>query len=133
MSIDIIPKSFWSFPSKSLLEDDDWTGAIGSSGLSVSEDDKHIYIEAHMPGIEADNIEITYHKGELWLRGSKTREEDKKKYYRMATNSFSYRLAVPGDVDEKTEPQAAYKNGVLTVTFNRLAEAQPKKISISKS
>jgi HSP20 family protein len=88
-----------------------------------------------MPGLEADDIEVTYHKGQLWLRGSKKEEEKdkKKKYYRYASSSFNYRLAVPGNIDEKVEPDAEYKNGVMKVTFKKMSEAQPKKITIKKS
>ena len=88
-----------------------------------------------MPGLDSDDIEVTYHKGQLWLRGEKKEEVEskKKKYYRYSSNSFSYRLAVPGDIDEKSEPDAEYKNGVMKVTFKKLAEAQPKKIQVKKS
>ena len=136
MSLDIVPKSFWSFPTKSLLSDDDFFApTVTNSDLSVSEDDKSVYIEANMPGLDSDDIEVTYHKGQLWLRGEKKEEEEnkKRKFYRYSSNSFSYRLAVPGDIDEKSEPDAEYKNGVMKVTFKKLAEAQPKKIAIKKS
>lgn len=134
--LDIIPKSFWSFPTNSLLTDDDFfTSPTTGSDLSVSEDDNNVFIEANMPGLESDDIEVTYHKGQLWLRGSKKEEEKdkKKKYYRYASSSFSYRLAVPGNIDEKSEPDAEYKNGVMKVTFKKLAEEQPKKITVKKS
>ena len=136
MSFDIVPKSFWSFPTKSLLSDDDFfTPAVTNSDLSVSEDDKNVYIEANMPGLESEDIEVTYHKGQLWLSGEKKEEEKdkKRKFYRYSSNSFSYRLSVPGDIDEKSEPDAQYKNGVMTVTFKKLAQAQPKKITVKKS
>lgn len=136
MSIDIVPQSFWSFPTRSLLSDDDFLpSTVTGSDLSVSEDDNHVYIEANMPGLDSDDIEVTYHKGQLWLRGSKKEEEKdkKKKYYRYASSSYSYRLAVPGNIDEKSEPDAEYQNGVMKVTFKKMSEAQPKKISVKKS
>ncbi|HAI22318.1 TPA: Hsp20/alpha crystallin family protein [Candidatus Collierbacteria bacterium] len=134
--LDIVPKSFWSFPTNSLLTDDDFfTSSATGSDLSVSEDDHNVFIEANMPGLESDDIEVTYHKGQLWLRGSKKEEEKdkKKKYYRYASSSFSYRLSVPGNIDEKSEPDAEYKNGVMKVTFKKLSEEQPKKITVKKS
>lgn len=136
MSLDIVPKSFWSFPTNSLLSDDDFfTPAVTGSDLSVSEDDKSVFIEANMPGLNSEDIEVTYHKGQLWLRGNKKEEEKdkKRKYYRYASSSYSYRLAVPGNIDEKSEPDAEYKDGVMKVTFKKMAEAQPKKIAVKKS
>ena len=134
---DLLPKSFWAFPSlRPWFEDEDWLASLpqSSSGLSISEDDKNVYVEAQMPGLNNDDIEVTYHKGELWIRGEKKEEENdkKRKYYRLASSAYSYRVIVPGDVDEKHEPEASYKDGVMTVTFKKAAKIQPKKISVKK-
>jgi HSP20 family protein len=140
MAQDIIPSRFWSFPSFPSIqfpsiwnEDDDWLTAPSSpSGLSLSEDDGKIYIEAAVPGIDPKNIEMTYQDGYLWIRGEmKETEKDKnRKYYREASKSFSYRVAVPGDIDESIEPSANYKHGVMTVAFMKSPKTQPKKIQV---
>ncbi len=137
MSLDLIPRSFWSMPSRvpSIFDDEsDWASFLPSSGLTVSEDDKNVFVEAAMPGIDPDNIEVTVDKGVLWVRGSQTNSEDDKnrKFYRKASSSFSYRIAVPGKVDEAAEPDVVCKHGVLKVTFSKQAEAQPKKLNVRK-
>ena len=135
--MDLIPRSFWAFPSlRPWFEDEDWLTSLptSSSGLSVSEDDKHVYVEAHMPGLKSDDIDVTFQKGELWIQGER-QEEDKdknKKYYRLANSSYSYRIVVPGEVDDKSDPEASYKDGVMTVTFKKAAKAEPKKIAVKK-
>jgi HSP20 family protein len=131
------PRSFWSFPRLrfpfSLFEngDDDWDLQEFSSpsGLSVSEDDQHIYVEAALPGIKSDEIEMIFDKGVLWIKGEKKEEsEDKKrKFYRRAMRSFSYRVAVPGDVDETKEPRATCKHGVLRVEFQKTKKGSTSK------
>lgn len=135
-----VPKSFWSFPRLrfpfSLLEDEenDWELQEFSSlsGLSVSEDEEHIYIEAALPGIKPDEVDMTFNKGILWIKAEKKEETEdkKKKFYRKAMSSFSYRIAVPGDVDESKEPEAMCKNGVLKVTFFKAKKGTSKKIQI---
>lgn len=103
------------------------------TGLTVSEDEKNVYIEAHLPGLTKENIEVTFENGMLWIRGAKEEEEkDKqKKYYRKAASSFSYRVQVPGIIDEKKEPDASYSNGILKVTFSKLPQgSKAKKISV---
>lgn len=135
MPFDIIPRSLWSMPSRlpSLLdEDDDWATFLPSSGLTVSEDEKNVFVEASMPGLSADKIEVTFEKGVLWVRGSveESEEDKKKKFYRKASSSFSYRIAVPGNIDEGSEPEAVYKNGVMKVTFHKIAQVEPKKIAV---
>lgn len=134
MSNDLVPKSFFSFPTlRSWIDDDDFTRPSGS-GLTVAEDENSVTVEAHMPGLKTDDIEVTYQKGELWLRGERQEENEdkKKKYYRLASNSFSYRLMVPGNIDEKNEPEAEYKDGVMKVTFKKLPKELPKKISVKR-
>lgn len=137
MAYDLVPNRFLSFPSIQLPsiwnDDDDWLTAPSSpSGLSISEDEKKVYIEASLPGIDPKNIEMTFQDGYLWIRGEmKEEERDKaRKYYREATKSFSYRVAVPGDIDTAIDPTATYKHGVMTIAFVKSAKSQPKKIQI---
>ncbi len=132
-------RSFWRARHPfSFLEniDDDWDLKEFSSpsGLSVSEDNEHICVEAAVPGLCPDEIEMIYDKGVLWIKGDKKEEgEDKKrKYYRKAMTTFSYRIAVPGDINENKEPTATCKNGVLKVLFPKTGEGSPKKIPIKE-
>lgn len=103
------------------------------SNISLSEDEKNVYVEAHLPGVPQDKIEITQDKGILWIRGEvQEKEENKdKKYYYKATQSFSYRIALPGNIDENKEPSGSYENGVAKVVYPKQTIAGPKKIQIS--
>ncbi|MGI5828465.1 MAG: Hsp20/alpha crystallin family protein [Patescibacteria group bacterium] len=136
MAIDIVPSRFWSFPTRwfDLDEDETALSTTSPSGLSISEDDKNIYVEAAMPGVDPKEAEITFDKGVLWIKGESKQEEKEKKYYRKAARSFSYRVAVPGEIDSNKEPEAMMENGIMTVTFPKSPQSQPKKISVkSKS
>lgn len=134
------PRSFWSFPRSrvpfSLFEnvDEDWDlhEFTSPSGLSVSEDDQHVYVEAALPGIKPDEIDMIFDKGVLWIKAEKKEETEnkKKKFYRKAMSSFSYRVAVPGEIDEAKEPEAICKEGVLRVTFSKTKKGRSKKIPI---
>lgn len=134
MAFDIISRPFWRLPQ--LVDDDaeDWLGAMhtNSGGLSVSEDDKHVYITAALPGVDEADIDVTFDKGVVWIKGeSKVSESDaKRKYYRKASSSYAYSVTVPGDIDTSLDPEATYKNGVMTVTFVKSPTSQPKKITI---
>jgi len=137
MTSSLIPRRLLSFPSLSLPgfwdEDEEWfTFPSTQSGLSVYEDENNIYVEAAVPGIDPKNVDVTFQDGYVWIRGE-TKEEErdkKKKYYRKASRSFSYRVAVPGEVDTNKEPEATYKHGVMTITFVKSPKAQPKKIQV---
>lgn len=71
-------------------------------------------------------------KGVLWIKGEaeETQKDEERKYYYKANRSFSYRVAVPGNIDEKQEPTAAFENGVVKITFTKQALETPKKIQI---
>lgn len=123
-------RPFLSFP---FWEEDTWGLDIpAQTGLSVSEDKNHVYVEAHLPGLKSEDIELSFERGVLWIRGEKKEEQEdkKKRYYRRASSSFSYRLQVPGQIDEKKEPEATYKDGVLKVSFAKTSGTEPKKIAI---
>ncbi len=131
---DIIPRSFWRFPMlpvSSWLEDIEELLPTANliNGLSVSEDEKNIYVEAAVPGIDPKDIDVTFDKGVLTIRAQKTDEEKGKKYQRKATSTFLYRVQLP-EIEQKAEPAAAHKNGVTTVTFAKRSEAKPKKIVV---
>jgi len=139
MAYDLVPNNFFSFPSFRIPslwneEDDFFPTQTGLNGLSISEDEQNVYIEASLPGIDPKNIEVTYQDGYLWVRGEISDEEKDKnrKYYRHASKSFSYRVAVPGDVNESADPKATYKHGVMTVSFPKSPKSQPKKITVEE-
>lgn len=134
MAMDLTLRPFWRWPSLLDEDFDDLLPATGNqaSGLSVSEDDKHVYVTAALPGVDEKAIDITFDKGVLWIKGEVLEEETdkKRKYYRKSTGVFSYRVAVPGDIDPNVEPDATFKNGVMTVKFAKSPKAQPKKIAV---
>jgi HSP20 family protein len=133
MARSLLPQRLFSIPS--IWEDEDWPFGLGfqdQSGLSISEDEKNVYVEAHVPGINPSDIDVTFQDGYLWIKGeTRESEEDKKrKYYRRSQRSFSYRVAVPADVDMSQEPEATCRNGVMKVVLPKSAKAQPKKIAV---
>ena len=135
MANDLVPRSFWTFPSlrfPSIWDDDEDFLNFPSvpSGLSVSEDANKVYVEAELPGLNASEVEVTFDKGILWIKGEANEEDKSKKYYKRSQRSFSYRVAVPGDIDLEKEPEAEFKNGVMTVSFFKSPKSQPKKIQI---
>jgi hypothetical protein len=39
-------------------------------------------------------------------------------------------VAIPGNIDLKTEPDSVIKDGIVTISFKKAEEAKPKKITI---
>lgn len=125
--------AFGAFPSFwEEFEDLPTISKIENSGLTVSEDSKNVFVEASMPGLKAEEIEVTFEKGQLWIRGEKKEEEEDKEktFYQKASSSFSYQVAVPGQIDESSTPKAIYKDGIMKVIFDKTKQTQAKKIPV---
>ncbi len=134
-----VPRSFWSFPPTrfpfSLFdeEEENWLQEFSdASGLSVYEDEQAVTIEAALPGIKPEDVEMTFDKGVLWIKAVRKEEEKDKsrKFYRKAEGSFSYRIAVPGNIDESKQPDATCKEGILRVVFPKAQKNHTKKIPV---
>lgn len=124
------PALFTRFPS---IWDDLMTGdgiLDEKSGLSVWEDEKTFCVEAAVPGIDPSNVTIELDNDILRISGEAEEERKEKRYYRKATSSFNYHIALPGVVDSRVEPVAECKKGVLTVKFSKTPQAKPKKIAV---
>lgn len=103
--------------------------------IDIVEKDKTYEITAELPGMDQKNVEVTTANGSLVIKGEKKeeREEKKKDFYlsERRYGSFERRFQIPeGVATDKIE--ASFKNGVLTVTLPKKAEAQKpeKKIDI---
>ncbi len=132
MSFDLMQTQFPLLRIPNLWDDEDWHIAHTQAGnsIAISEDDTHVYIEAAVPGIDAKDVEVTFDKGVIWIKGESKTSQEKRKYYQKRTESFSYRITVPGDIDMQVEPQAQCKNGIMHITFMKSPASQPKKILV---
>jgi HSP20 family protein len=117
-----------------------WRGEIGwgkAPAVDIVDNEKAYEITAELPGMDESNIDVKFSDGTLTIKGEKRdeKEEKKKDYYlsERRYGSFQRSFGVPDSVDaDKIE--ASFKNGVLTVTLPKTAQAQKteKKIAIKK-
>ncbi len=116
------PKVSGDFPSN--WNHDEMNSLLIQSGVSVYEDEKHVTIEAAMPGLKSSEIDVTHNHGHLLIEGKKTEEKEdpEKTYYTKARSSFCYRILLPTTADEQSEPQAVFKDGLMRVTFKKVSK-----------
>ncbi len=117
------------------FKEDFFTGQPSKGGgVSVYEDEKKVHVEASVPGLSPEDIEVTFEKGLLWIRGEKKEEEDKKegdvKYHTRASTSFSYRVYLPTKVEETSTPEAVCEKGVVKISFAKAKTSSPQKITV---
>ena len=108
-----------------------WTPAC-----DIFEDGEAVTLRFELAGVEPKDVEIRYENGVLTLRGERRMEKEEKKenYHRveMSYGSFTRSFSLPAIVDaEKIKAEA--KNGVLTVTLPKKAEAKPRPITVKVS
>lgn len=112
-------------------------GAVFSPSIDVRENEKEIVIEAELPGMEEQDIDVEMRDDILTIKGEKKFEEEKKgENYYMAERrygSFQRSLRVPDTVDPD-RVEAKFDKGVLTVTLPKRPEAvrEPRKIQVAK-
>lgn len=88
---------------------------------------------AEIPGLEEKDIEVFLNDGVLTLKGEKRSEtEDKgKQFSERYYGRFERRIPLGTEVKED-QVDAAFKNGVLTITLPKTerAQSQVKRIAI---
>ena len=126
------------FPTYFLEED--WpsrlTDLSSATGLNIYETDDSVVVEASVPGVPEDMVEVTVEGNVLNISATceDTQEEkDKKKvvYRSNRQSSFSYTTSLPRMVDS-ARAEAVVENGVVKVTIPKLEEVRPKKITVKK-
>jgi len=104
--------------------------------VNVSVDDENIYLEAELPGITPEGLEITMTDGNrLTLKGQrKPAEAGETTWHRLehSFGSFSRTLTLPVLVDaDRVEVHFAL--GVLRVKLPKCPQAQPRRIEVQQN
>jgi HSP20 family protein len=113
------------------FEKGDWMPLV-----DVSENEKEVVVHADMPGIDAEDIDISINGRILTIKGERHQEqEDKDKNYHQFERrygSFQRSFELPADVDSD-KVKAISKNGILTIHFHKAKEQSVKKIEVKSS
>jgi HSP20 family protein len=111
-----------------MFKEDSWFPTI-----DISEGKKDITVKAEIPGVEANDIDISLNGKLLTIKGEKKQEKEEKEenYHRMERSYgyFNRTIELPSEVDpEKVD--ASYKKGVLKIELKKTKESETKKIEI---
>jgi HSP20 family protein len=118
-----------------------WRGEVSwakAPAVDVVEHDKAYEITAELPGMDESNIDVKFADGVLTIKGEKKEEKEERKKDQYLSErrygSFQRAFRIPDGVDAD-KIAASFKNGVLTVTLPKTAQAvqSEKKIPIAKA
>lgn len=114
-----------------------WAGngdAAASLPLDVTNSADALVVEAALPGIKPDDVEITVEDGTLTIRAESHQErattEGETLVSEIRRGSVSRMLALPTGL-EADKATATFEHGMLRLTFPRAEAVKPRQIRIS--
>jgi HSP20 family protein len=101
--------------------------------VNVWSNEEDAVVTAELPGLDANDIDITVHGDSINLRGSRKpidlKENEKFLRRERITGEFSRNLQLPFRIDAE-KVSAKFNKGVLSITLTRAEADKPKKITI---
>jgi len=101
--------------------------------VNIWEDEKGYYLEAEVPGVEKENVKVTFENRLLTLSGERKFENSVQSYrHHVAERNFGRFMrsfTLPSDVDASSI-KATVKNGVLLIHIAKSETARPKEIEV---
>ena len=110
----------WSHPAA-------FTANLALPAIDVIENIKYFEVRAKLPGLEANDVEITASDGFLTIKGERKEEKEEKdqNYIRSETSygSFQRTVALPETADADNVSKASFANGILTIMIPKKGES----------
>ncbi len=100
--------------------------------INLSEDDSHYYLEALVPGINPEDLDLNLMRGTLTLTGERKENEGNGRTWHRherGAGKFMRTVELPDSIDS-SKVEAEYRNGVLLVTMPKPQSEKPKRISV---
>jgi HSP20 family protein len=114
-----------------------WPGFAAGAGdvwappVDIEETDDAWIVEAELPGVERNDVDIEVRDSEVRISGELKERERQGILRRRArrVGRFEFRVALPGDTDADNV-DASMKNGVLTVRIPKAETSEPHRIEV---
>lgn len=105
-----------------------------SPSVDISENDESIVINAEIPGMNKEDINVSVKNDTLTIKGEKKKErEEEDENYHVVERSygrFQRSFTLPDNV-KSDEINANYKDGVLNITIPKTEEATSKEVKVN--
>ena len=107
--------------------------SMATPAIDMYQTDNDVVVRASIPGIKADEVQISVTGDILTLKGEVKQEEERKdrawhiREHRFG--SFERSVVLPTDV-KSDQAEAVFENGILTITLPKADEVKPRTINI---
>jgi len=109
-------------------------GEMQTLALDVYETDDNLVVEAALPGIKPEDVDISVVGNTLSIKAETKHEEKKEEkgkyhYQERRYGAFQRTVSLPVEV-HADKAEAVFENGVLKLTLPKAEEAKPKRITV---
>lgn len=107
-------------------------GRLSYPAVNLWEDDGSLYIEAELPGLSMDDLEVLVTDNELTIKGERrpTAPENAATLRReRGTGTFERTISLPVDINAENV-EAKLHDGVLMITLPKAPAHTPRKIEV---
>ena len=130
-AMDRLFEESWVRPGRGYWDESEST-AVWRLPVDVYSTDQEIVIQASVPGIEPDAVEITIEGDTLTIRGELPGRPENVNYLfqERSAGKFTRALSlnIPVDADRA---EASFANGVLTLVIPKAEESKPRQIKVT--
>jgi HSP20 family protein len=110
-----------------------FSGGLQIPAVDLYQTDDEVVVKASLPGLKAEDVQITITGEMLTLKGEFTQKDDvKEKAYHLREQrygAFERTFALPTEV-VSDKAKAEFENGILTITLPKAEEVKPKMITV---
>ena len=108
-------------------------GIRWAPAVDMYDRDAALVVRAELPGVKAEDVDVSLVDNSLRIRGEKRAKEEVKEenLYRMEQFYGSFERVIPLPSEVKAEEvSAAFESGVLEITLPKVKAAKPKEIKV---
>jgi len=105
-------------------------GWDGGMPVAMWDDEDHFFIEAELPGVREEDVEVTVHNSMLFIRGERRPEEGRRYLFNGRSFGRFERVMTLPEAVKTDDVQATLKDGILFLSLPKSPEAKPKKITL---
>ena len=108
----------------------------GGPALNVYEEQDNLIVEAQVPGIKQDDLDINVEQGVLTISGQTFSDAERKERNYLVrehrTGRFTRSLRLPATYNPEA-CQASFESGMLRLVFPKSEAAKPRRIQINST
>jgi HSP20 family protein len=109
------------------------TAMAWAPALDISERKDAYLVTVELPGVEAEDLEITLEDGLLTIQGERhfAHDSSEQQFHRVERRYGAFRRSITLPAQVRAEQiEASFDNGVLQILVPKMEEATPKRIQI---